>query len=131
MTYLVDIDWVIHALAGQERVATTLTRLVTQCLAISVITLGEVYEGAFTSVNPQAHIDGFRQTLPSYRVLPVTEPISERFAEVRSFLRRRGQLISDFDMLIAATAIHHKLTLLTFNLRHFERVPDLRIYRTG
>jgi predicted nucleic acid-binding protein len=52
-----------------------------------------------------------------------------RFAEVRSFLRRRGQLIPDFDLLIAATALHHDLTLLTFNRRHFLRVPDLKLYQ--
>jgi len=130
MTYVVDTDWVIHTLAGQARAATTLRRLVTQRIAVSIITLGEVYEVAFTSSNPQAYLSGFRQMLASYRALPVTEPISERFAEVRSYLRRRGELISDFDILIAATALDHDLTLLTFNLRHFERVPDLRIYKS-
>jgi tRNA(fMet)-specific endonuclease VapC len=53
----------------------------------------------------------------------------ERFAETRAYLRRRGQRIADFDLLIAATALHHDLTLLTFNLRHFERVPDLKLYQ--
>jgi predicted nucleic acid-binding protein len=49
-------------------------------------------------------------------------------AEIRAYLRRQGQLIEDFDILIAATALHHDLTLLTFNVRHFQRVPDLQIY---
>jgi tRNA(fMet)-specific endonuclease VapC len=51
-----------------------------------------------------------------------------RFAELRAFLRRRGGLISDFDIIIAATALHYDLTVLTFNVRHFQRIPDLRIY---
>jgi predicted nucleic acid-binding protein len=50
----------------------------------------------------------------------------ERFAETRAYLRKRGEGIPDFDLLIAATALHHDLTLLTFNLRHFGRVPDLK-----
>jgi predicted nucleic acid-binding protein len=37
-------------------------------------------------------------------------------------------LIEDFDLVIAATALHYDLTLLTFNRRHFERIPDLRLY---
>jgi hypothetical protein len=46
-----------------------------------------------------------------------------------SVLRRRGQLIPDFDLLIGATALHHELTVLTINRRDFERIPGLRIYQ--
>ncbi len=53
----------------------------------------------------------------------------ERFAETRAFLRRRGELISDFDILLGATALHHDLTVLTFNVRHLQRIPDLKLYQ--
>jgi len=53
----------------------------------------------------------------------------ERFAEIRSLLRRQGQLIADFDLLIAATALYYDLTLLTYNVRHFEQIPDLKYYK--
>lgn len=53
----------------------------------------------------------------------------ERFAGIRGDLRRRGQLIPDLDLLIAATALHHDLTLLTRNVRHFDRIPELRLYQ--
>jgi predicted nucleic acid-binding protein len=46
-------------------------------------------------------------------------------------LRRRGLLISDLDIVLAATALQLDLTVLTYNSRHFERIPDLRIYRAG
>jgi tRNA(fMet)-specific endonuclease VapC len=52
----------------------------------------------------------------------------EQFAEVRAYLRRRGELISDFDILLGATALHDDLTLLTYNTRHFKRIPHLKIY---
>ncbi len=55
-------------------------------------------------------------------------PIMEKFAEIRALLRRRGELISDFDILLGATALHHDLTVLTYNKRHFERIPDLKLY---
>jgi tRNA(fMet)-specific endonuclease VapC len=61
-------------------------------------------------------------------VLPLTDAIMELFAEMRAFLRRRGQLIADFDLIAAITALHHNLTLLTYNRRHFKRIPDLRLY---
>jgi predicted nucleic acid-binding protein len=40
-------------------------------------------------------------------------------------------LIPDLDCLIAATAVHHHLILLTRNRRHFARIPDLRLYEPG
>jgi len=53
----------------------------------------------------------------------------EIFVQTRANLRRAERLIPDLDLLIAATAIHHDLTLLTRNVRHFGRVPDLRLYQ--
>ena len=128
MPYLIDTDWIIQALAGRDRAVNTLRRLAPQRLAVSLITLAEVYEVAFNSPNPAAHLASFRQFLAPFRVLTLSEPIVERFAEIRSVLRRRGQIIPDFDILIAATALHYDLTLLTFNLEHFRRIPELRVY---
>jgi predicted nucleic acid-binding protein len=126
--YLLDTDWIIQALAGREPAAQTLRRLEGSRIYVSYITVSEIYERAFTSVNPQAHLVSFRQFLSPYRMLTLTDPIVERFAELRAFLRRRGQLIADFDLLIGATAIQHNLTVLTFNRRDFERIPDLMLY---
>jgi tRNA(fMet)-specific endonuclease VapC len=132
MTYLVDTDWIIHALKGQQRALTTLRRLAPQRIAVSIITVAEVYEVAFNTSNPQAHLENSRGFLSPFQVLPISDAVAEIFAETRAFLRRRGQPIGDFDTLIAATALLHNLTLLTDNMRHYERVPDLKTYkRTG
>ncbi|MGH2585781.1 MAG: type II toxin-antitoxin system VapC family toxin [Dehalococcoidia bacterium] len=128
MPFILDADWIIQALAGRSQAVTALDRLAPQQVTLSAVTVGEICEVAFNSANPEAHIERFRHFLHPYRVLPVNEPIAFRFAEVRSFLRRRGQLISDFDIIVAATALRHDLTVLTFNVRHFERIPDLKIY---
>jgi tRNA(fMet)-specific endonuclease VapC len=52
----------------------------------------------------------------------------KRFGQIRGQLRQTGQLISDFDILIAATALHYDLTLLTHNTRHFSRIPTLKLF---
>jgi predicted nucleic acid-binding protein len=54
----------------------------------------------------------------------------ETFAQVRAHLRRRGEIISDFDMLIGATALHYNLIVLTHNKKHFARIPDIKIYHS-
>jgi predicted nucleic acid-binding protein len=49
-------------------------------------------------------------------------------AALCAYLRRRGQLISDFDPLLGATALHYDLVVLTYNKKHFEYIPDIDIY---
>ena len=129
MPYLLDADWAIQALAGREHAVTTLDRLVSQGVAISIVTIGEIYEGAFGAPNPQARLEAYRRLWSRFRVLPLTDAIMERFAETRAFLRRRGDLIPDFDLLLGATALHYDLTVLTYNVRHLQRIPGLRFYQ--
>ena len=129
MSYLLDTDWVINALAGRTRAIAPLELLASQRIAVSVITLAEVFQKAFESSNPDARLATFRGFIAPFRVIPVTEPIAVRFAEIRAFLSRRGQPISDFDILIGATALEYNLSVLTFNVRHFSRIPDLKFFQ--
>lgn len=129
MPYILDTDWIINALAGKHHATAVIGRLAPQGLAVSVITLGEIYEGAFKYANPQAHLTAFRQFLAPFRLLGLDDSIMERFAEIRADLRRRGQLLADFDILLGATALQHNLTLLTHNVEHFKRIPNLQLYQ--
>ena len=60
-------------------------------------------------------------------ILPLTDEIILRAADIYGDLHRRGALIGDADILIAATAIHHSLTLVTNNENHFSRISNLTI----
>lgn len=128
MAYLLDADWAIDALRKRPGPASELHVLSPNGIAVSRVTRAEMYEGAYGSVDPQAALIPIRSFLSAFRVLEITDPIVEGFAEMRAFLARRGTRIADFDLLVAATALHHDLTLLTFNRQHFARVPELRIY---
>lgn len=129
--YLLDTDVIIQTLADRQPALQILDRLANSRIYVSFVTVGEIYERAFQFANPQAHLTGFRQFLSPYRTLTLNDAIMEHFAETRSYLRRRGQLIHDFDLLIAATALHYGLTVLTFNQRDFQRIPDLQLYPLG
>jgi predicted nucleic acid-binding protein len=130
MRYLLDTDWVIQSLAGHKEAA-LLQKFAPSGICLSIITVGELYEVAFNSTNPQAHLSAIRQFLAPFRVLSLNDPVMERFAEIRAFLRRRGNLIADFDLLLGATALHYNLTVLTNNVRDLKRIPDLRIYQAS
>jgi predicted nucleic acid-binding protein len=80
------------------------------------------------SRNPDATQRAIRTFLRGVRILPLTRQVIERFATLKARLAHRGQLIGDFDTLIAATALHHGLTLVTRNRRHFELVPELPLH---
>ena len=127
MKHLVDTDWVVDYLKGKQLIVERLKTLAPDGLAISLITYGEIYEGIYYGRDPQRHELGFRNFLSGVTVLPLTPTIMRQFARLRGELRGKGQLIGDPDLLIAATALHHDLTLLTHNSRHFTRIPGLRV----
>jgi len=130
VSYLVDSDWLIDAFIGVPAAVNLLARFRTEGLAVSIVSYGELFEGAIGAPDAQAELIHFQAFLERLKLLPLTEPIMEVFAYTRANLRREGQLIPDLDLLIAATAIHHDVTLLTRNVRHFRRVPGLRLYKT-
>jgi tRNA(fMet)-specific endonuclease VapC len=128
MSYLVDTDRVASYLNGRPDAIELLSTLRHEGLAISLITYGEIYDGIYSSNDPRGKETAFLQFLRRVEVLPLTRTIMKRFARVRGQLRRQGQMIGDPDILIAATALQHNLSLVTRNLRHFGRIPDLHIY---
>ena len=129
MKYLVDSDYVVDYLKGKEAATALLSSLEGDGLAISLITYGEIYEGIYFGTNQHKHEQGFLNFLRLVVVLPISEPVMQQFAHVRGELRRTGKLIGDFDILVAATAMQHNLTLLTRNLKDFQRISDLNIYQ--
>lgn len=126
MMYLVDTDWVIDYLKGKQQAVDLLSHLVMDGLAISIITVAEIYEGIYYGQRREQHEAGFRAFLRAVRVLGITQPIARQFALLRGELRQKGQLIGDPDIFIAATAIHHELILLTRNTKDYRRFPSLK-----
>lgn len=129
MKYLIDTDWLIDYLKGKTAAGQLLGQMVHEGIAISLITYGEILEGVYYGKAPKQQEQIFRAFLRATPVLPLTESSLERFAEIRGALRSQGQLIGDADILIAATALDHDLTLVTQNLSHFRRVPKLNLYQ--
>jgi tRNA(fMet)-specific endonuclease VapC len=98
---------------------------------ISAITAGELYQGAYRSEARERHLENIEQrVLPAVTVLPFDTAVAKVFGRVRALLEEAGTRLADADLQIAATALHHGLELVTGNVRHFERIPELRIDRT-
>ena len=129
MTYLVDSDWIIDALGNQTAALAALILHAADGLSVSIVTFGEVFDGAYGFPDPERHLAASRRFLSGFTVIPLTDSIMKLFAKHRAALRARGSLIADLDLLIAATALHHDLVLMTRNVRHFRRVPGLQLYQ--
>jgi tRNA(fMet)-specific endonuclease VapC len=69
-------------------------------------------------------MDAFLEPL---QVLPLDEAAARRYGIVAASLEKVGTPIGQFDTLIAAQALSHKLTLVSNNTRHFSRVPGLKL----
>ena len=125
--YLIDTDWVIHYLHAHPAIVARLDALQPQGLALSIISLAELYEGVYYSRDPEGDEQDLNNFLRGVTVLGLDEAIVKMFGRERGRLRAAGTLIGDLDLLIGATTLHHSLTLLTNNRRHFERVTGLRM----
>ncbi len=129
MKYLVDSDYVADYLGARPNAIQLLSFFAKDDLSISIITYGEIYEGIHFGRDLQKTTDVFQRFLRSIEILPLTKPIMQQFARMRGELRRTGKIIGDFDILIAATAIQHHLTLVTRNIKDYQRIPNLKMYQ--
>jgi tRNA(fMet)-specific endonuclease VapC len=95
-------------------------------LTFSIITRYEILRG-LKARRATRQIARFEQRCQHSEVLPSTDDIIVQAAEVYAVLYQEGQLISDADILIAATALKYHLVLVTENVNHFRRIPGLSI----
>lgn len=94
-------------------------------LAISAICEAEVLYGL--QLRQSARLNSLYTGLlrERLRVLPVDSGVAKHFASLKSWAKANGRALSDFDLLVAATARAHDLTLATLNIRHFRGLPNL------
>ncbi|HEX9245011.1 MAG TPA: type II toxin-antitoxin system VapC family toxin [bacterium] len=127
MPFLLDTDWAVWFLRGQDQVRTRIESVRREGLGISAVTLAELVTGVHRSRDPKQAAEGLRRFLTGVVVLPFTEEIARRFGEENARLLDGGQVISQFDLTIAATALHHGMVLLSENRKHYQRIPNLKL----
>lgn len=95
-------------------------------LTFSVITRYEILRG-LKARNATSQQRAFEHFCAANTILFLTDAIVVRAADIYAYLYRRGELIGDADILIAATAIVAGYALVTNNERHFRRVTGLQV----
>lgn len=89
---------------------------------LPITAYGEYAEG-FENLSDPA----FVSIVESHDIIEISRPIAECYSRITRELRKQGQLIGANDLWIAATALYHDWPLVTRNLEHFSRVPDVQL----
>lgn len=95
-------------------------------LSISVITYYEIMRG-LKAISNLDKVDAFKNLVAGCEVLALDPLMAEIASEIYDTLRKKGRLVEDADILIAATAMKNGLVVVTDNIRHFERVDGLEV----
>ncbi len=125
--FLLDTDTIIYSLKGIDAVVRNLSNHQRDPLKISVISLMELYYGAYKSQKTTANLAKVRRIENAFDILSVDFSIAETFGTIKSQLESQGTPLDDFDIAIAASALAHNLTLITNNEKHFRRVEGLKL----
>lgn len=127
--YLFDTDTIINFFRNKEDTIQVFERLAKFKKAISVITLAEFLVGCAKSPEPSRSKKFFLKFLSNnkIKVYTVNRKIAASYVEIRTDLEKRGEKLSNFDLLIAATALSQNLILVTGNKKHFQRIKRLKV----
>ena len=125
--FLLDTDTIIYNMKGSEAVKKNLLHHMDDPLRISVITLMELYYGAYKSEKWSSNLSKVRTIENTFEIIPAGKESAENFAMLKASLEKSGTRLDDFDLAIASCALAHNLTLVTNNEKHFSRVEGLKL----
>lgn len=128
MQYLLDTNICIAIIRKKSPLATQrLTQQAVASVAISTITIAELQFGVHKSSDPAKNQQALEQFLVPFPFLDFEYDAALAYGSIRAYLEAQGTPIGSLDMLLAAQARAHNLTMVTNNVKEFARVPHLRI----
>lgn len=130
MAYLFDTDAISELLRTRPLPAYVkwLATIPREEQYTSAVVVGELYKGAYRAHAKRRHLDNIeRLILPAVTSLPYDVATAKLFGQIRAQIEEAGNILPDADLQIAVTAIYHDLELVSGNLRHFSRIPKLKL----
>ena len=130
MAVLIDASILIDAERGRLELEPHVARRHDEESFLSVITASELLHGVHRATQPDvrakrsAFVEGILERFP---LLSVDLACARAHAQIWAELRKAGTIIGPHDLWLAATCVAHGLTMVTANIREFERVPGLTV----
>lgn len=126
-SYMLDTDVCIRVVRDRTPELNDRFSLYGDALCISTVALMELLVGAAKSMRPDQQRQKVDRFVARLKVLPFDALAAEHAADIRANLERRGQMIGNYDVLIAGHARSRGMTIVTGNVREFGRVDGLRV----
>jgi len=125
---LLDTDILSAIMRGNPAVTARVRAYLAEhgALAFSIITRYEILRG-LKAKNATSQLQAFDRFCETCLILPLTDEVIVRAADLYAALKQRGEPIGDADILIAATALGHGLAVVTNNEDHFRRISGLDV----
>ena len=118
---------VITKLLDKDSAAISLVQKIDK-LFTSVIVTGELYFAAANSTRREANFQKIFEALSCMDIIPIDDAVCMSYAEIKLELKRKGKLIPDNDIWIAACACVHDLSVATFD-RHFFEISQIELVK--
>jgi tRNA(fMet)-specific endonuclease VapC len=125
--YLLDTDTIIYFLKGNPSIERNLKRHYHDPMKISVITLMELYYGAYKSQRVSSNLARIRTLENSMEIIPLGQEIVDNFGKQKAHLEKIGTPLDDFDLVLGCCALAHNLILVTNNVKHFRKMEGLKV----
>ena len=105
MTYLLDTDTCIYWIKDINSVRNKVREIGWEQICICSITVAELYFGAYNSQRVVENLNRAEEFIQNLPVVALTDPALKKYGELKAELRRIGQTIAEFDLLIASVAV--------------------------
>ena len=108
MKYLLDTNICIYFLNQNQAIVKKMSEIPVNDMAISIITIAELQFGAYNSIKVKENLERIKYLRNIIKTINLNTAITEEYAKIKSIMRKSGNLIDDFDILIGSTAIVNK-----------------------
>lgn len=125
--HCLDSDIMVQHFRGDYSIKERLNALPAEGLAVTPVTLCELYRGAFLSGNPERGYALIEELLERANVLGFDIRACEIFGRIHKMLKQSGKLTQDSDLMTASICMSHNATLITRNKKHFENIKGLKV----
>jgi tRNA(fMet)-specific endonuclease VapC len=128
--YLFDTDTISQIIKKNPSISfiKRLAAIPPEYQSTTSITVGELVYGAYKSNKPSYFIEKLNSMVwPNITILPFDEDAAQIYGRVRADLEKKGITVTEPDLRIASIALTHNVTVITGNIKHFSKVPGLKV----
>lgn len=126
---ILDTDILISFLRNKKKAVNTMNSLIKSkiILTTTIINVGELYTGAYLSSQVAKDISAIEKLLEKFEILEYSKEDSRVFGQIQANLIKTGNKIGKMDTIIGSIALNRNKVLITRNIKHFTKIPLLKI----